>query len=92
MRRTMGTTAARACTVRCVMRAFASAPKRVARLLRAHSLRGKVADLYRSRAGAKAFFTSIPNRQLGVLADAPTGSGSATLTYLRSGGRVAISP
>jgi len=60
--------------------------KRVARLMRTHSLRGKVADLYRSRAGAKAFFTSIPNRQLGVLADAPNRVWVGDVTYLKVAG------
>lgn len=59
--------------------------KRVARLMRAHRLRGKVADLYRSRAGSKAFFTSIPNRQLSVLADAPNRVWVGDVTYLRLG-------
>lgn len=59
--------------------------KRVARLMRADRLRGKVADLYRSRAGVKAFFTSIPNRQLDVLADAPNRVWVGDVTYLRLG-------
>jgi putative transposase len=59
--------------------------KRVARLMRVHRLRGKVADLYRSRAGVKAFFTSIPNRQLSVLADAPNRVWVGDVTYLRLG-------
>jgi transposase InsO family protein len=59
--------------------------KRVARLMRAHRLRGKVADIYRSRAGTKAFFTSIPNRQLSVLADAPNRVWVGDVTYLRLG-------
>lgn len=59
--------------------------KRVARLMRANRLRGRVADLYRSRAGVKAFFTSIPNRQLDVLADAPDRVWVGDVTYLRVG-------
>ena len=59
--------------------------KRVARLMRAHRLRGKVADLYRSRAGTKAFFTSVPNRQLAVLADAPNRVWVGDVTYLKLG-------
>lgn len=59
--------------------------KRVARLMRANRLRGKVADLYRSRAGVKAFFTSIPNRQLDVLADACNRVWVGDVTYLRLG-------
>lgn len=61
--------------------------KRVARLMRAHHLRGKVADLYRSRAGTKAFFASVPNRQLAVLADAPNRVWVGDVTYLRLGER-----
>jgi transposase InsO family protein len=60
--------------------------KRVARLMRAHRLRGKVADLYRSRAGSKAFFTSVPNRQLDVLADAPNRVWVGDVTYLKVAG------
>ena len=59
--------------------------KRVARLMRADRLRGKVADLYRSRAGVKAFFSSIPNRQLNVLAEAPNRVWVGDVTYLRLG-------
>jgi putative transposase len=59
--------------------------KRVARLMREHHLRGKVADLYRSRAGTKAFFTSVPNRQLTVLADAPNRVWVGDVTYLKVG-------
>lgn len=60
--------------------------KRVARLMRVHRLRGKVADLYRSRAGTKAFFTSVPNCQLQVLADAPNRVWVGDVTYLRVAG------
>ncbi len=59
--------------------------KRVARLMREHRLRGKVADLYRSRAGTKAFFTSIPNRQLEVLAHTPNRVWVGDVTYLKLG-------
>jgi putative transposase len=59
--------------------------KRVARLMREHHLRGKVADLYRSRAGTKAFFTRVPNRQLAVLADAPNRVWVGDVTYLKVG-------
>ena len=61
--------------------------KRVARLMREHRLRGKVADLYRSRAGTKAFFTRIPNRQLTVLANAPDRVWVGDVTYLKVGVR-----
>ncbi|NJN06217.1 MAG: IS3 family transposase [Rhodobacteraceae bacterium] len=57
--------------------------KRVARLMRENQLRGTVADLYRSRAGVKAFFTSVPNRQLDVLAQAPDRVWVGDVTYLR---------
>ena len=60
--------------------------KRVARLMRTHCLRGKVADLYRSRAGSKAFFTSIPNRELRVLANAPNRVWVGDVTYLKVAG------
>lgn len=60
--------------------------KRVARLMRTHGLRGKVADLYRSRTGSKAFFTSIPNRQLRALADAPNRVWVGDVTYLKVAG------
>jgi putative transposase len=60
--------------------------KRVARLMRDEHLRGKVADLYRSRAGTKAFFTRIPNRQLEVLASAPNRVWVGDVTYLKLGG------
>jgi transposase InsO family protein len=59
--------------------------KRVARLMREGQLRGKVADLYRSRAGTKAFFTRIPNRQLDVLANAPDRVWVGDVTYLKLG-------
>ena len=59
--------------------------KRVARLMREQRLRAEIADRYRSRAGVKAFFTSIPNRQLGVLADAPDRVWVGDVTYLKIG-------
>ena len=59
--------------------------KRVARLMRQDRLRGSIADRYRSRAGVKAFFASIPNRQLDVLADAPNRVWVGDVTYLKLG-------
>lgn len=59
--------------------------KRVARLMREHHIRGKVADLYRSRAGVKAFFSSVPNRELTVLASAPNRVWVGDVTYLKVG-------
>lgn len=59
--------------------------KRIARLMRESRLRGSVADRYRSRAGVKAFFTSVPNRELGVLADAPDRVWVGDVTYLKLG-------
>lgn len=59
--------------------------KRVARLMRENHLRGKVADLYRSRAGTKAFFTSVPNRQLTVLAKTLNRVWVGDVTYLKVG-------
>ena len=59
--------------------------KRIARLMRQDRLRGSIADRYRSRAGVKAFFTSVPNRQLTVLADAPDRVWVGDVTYLKLG-------
>ena len=59
--------------------------KRVARLMREHRLRAQIADRYRSRAGVKAFFASIPNRQLDALADAPNRVWVGDVTYLKVG-------
>ena len=59
--------------------------KRVARLMRKHRLRAEIADRYRSRTGVKAFFTSIPNRQLEILADAPDRVWIGDVTYLKVG-------
>ena len=59
--------------------------KRVARLMRQARLRAEIADRYRSRAGTKAFFTSVPNRQLEVLADAPNRVWVGDVTYLKVG-------
>jgi len=57
--------------------------KRVALLMREHHLRAEIADRYRSRVGA--FFTSIPNRQLVILADAPDRVWVGGVTYLKVG-------
>lgn len=59
--------------------------KRIARLMREHHLRADIADRYRSRVGVKAFFTSIPNRQLEILADAPNRVWVGDVTYLKLG-------
>jgi len=59
--------------------------KRIARLMREQHLRANIADRYRSRAGTKAFFTSIPNRQLEVLADRPDRVWVGDVTYLKVG-------
>ena len=59
--------------------------KRVARLMREHHLRAEIADRYRSRVGVKAFFTSIPNCQLEILADAPDRVWVGDVTYLKVG-------
>jgi transposase InsO family protein len=61
--------------------------KRIARLMREYRLRADVADRYRSRAGVKEFFAAIPNRQLGVLADAPNRVWVGDVTYLKIGGQ-----
>lgn len=59
--------------------------KRVARLMRQHRLRATVADLYRSRAGVKAFFASVPYQELSALAAAPDRVWVGDVTYLRVG-------
>jgi len=52
--------------------------KRVARLMRVHCLRGKVADLYRSRAGTKAFSPVFPIANSPYWPMRPTAFGLAT--------------
>jgi transposase InsO family protein len=59
--------------------------KRVARIMRTERLRSHVADRRRSRAGVKAFFASVPNRQLEVLANAPNRVWVGDVTYLKVG-------
>jgi transposase InsO family protein len=59
--------------------------KRVARIMREQRLRSHAADRRRARAGVKAFFASVPNRQLEVLADAPNRVWVGDVTYLKVG-------
>lgn len=44
--------------------------RRVARLMRENRLRGRVAEIYKSHAASHAFYASVPNRKLDVIADA----------------------
>lgn len=59
--------------------------KRVARLMRENGLRGKAADLYRSRAGQKALQASLESPALDALADQPDRVWLGDVTYLRIG-------
>ena len=59
--------------------------KRVARLMRQNGLRATVADRYRSRAGVKAFYASVPYQELVALASAPDRVWAGDVTYLRLG-------
>ncbi len=59
--------------------------KRVERLMRAHQIQGRSATLYWSNPGTHAFFASIPNRQLDVLAVRPDQVWVGDITYLRVG-------
>lgn len=61
--------------------------KRVARLMRENRIRGRVADIYKANAASHAFYTSVPNRQLQAIADAPNKVWTADVTYIRIGGR-----
>lgn len=58
---------------------------RVARLMRLHGIKARAARLYRANPAQHAFFASIPNRQLDVLADAPDRVWVGDITYLRVG-------
>jgi len=58
---------------------------RVARLMREHGIKARVARLYRANPAQHAFFASIPNRQLNVLADVPDRVWVGDITYLRVG-------
>jgi putative transposase len=59
---------------------------RVARLMQRHGIKARSARLYRSNPGQHAFFASIPNRQLEVLANEPNRVWVGDITYLRVGG------
>lgn len=56
---------------------------RVARLMQQERLKGRSATLYWSNPRQHAFFTSIPNRGLKVLADKPDSVWVGDITYLR---------
>jgi putative transposase len=56
---------------------------RVARLMRQERIRGRSATLYWSNPRQHAFFASIPNRGLKVLADKPDSVWVGDITYLR---------
>lgn len=56
---------------------------RVARLMRQERIRGRSSTLYRGKVGSHAFFGSIPNRGLKVLAEKPDNVWVGDVTYLR---------
>ena len=60
--------------------------RRVERLMREAGLRARAARLYRAIPGLHAFFTSIPNRQLGRVATGPDQVWVGDITYLKIGG------
>lgn len=57
--------------------------KRIARIMRENRILARHARQYRASPGTREFFTSIPNRQLKVLADAPDRVWVGDVTYLR---------
>lgn len=59
--------------------------KRVARLMQENGLRGKAADLYRSRAGQKALQASLDSPAIEALAEQPDRVWVGDVTYLRVG-------
>ena len=59
--------------------------KRIARIMRENGLRARVSTLYYSNPNNHAFFTSIPNRQLEVLADECDKVWVGDLTYIKLG-------
>jgi putative transposase len=61
--------------------------KRVERSMRKHGLRARSAKLYHANPGSHAFFASIPNRQLGVIADRADRVWVGDITYLKVGGQ-----
>lgn len=56
---------------------------RVARLMQKERIKGRSATLYRANPGTHAFFTSIPNRGLKVLAKHPDNVWVGDITYIR---------
>ena len=61
--------------------------KRVERSMRKHGLRARSAKLYHANPGSHAFFASIPNRQLDVIADRADRVWVGDITYLKLGGQ-----
>jgi putative transposase len=58
---------------------------RVAHLMRTNRLRARQSTLYRANPANHAFFTSVPNRQLKMLAKAPDQVWVGDITYLKVG-------
>ena len=54
--------------------------------MRKHGLRARSAKLYHANPGSHAFFASIPNRQLDVIADRADRVWVGDITYLKVGG------
>ena len=61
--------------------------KRIARVMREHQIVARHGRLYRSNPGHHEFFTSIPNRQLEILADRPDRVWVGDVTYLKVRGQ-----
>jgi putative transposase len=57
--------------------------KRVARLMQQEKIKGRSATLYRANPANHAFFTSIPNRGLKVLAQQPNSVWVGDITYIK---------
>ena len=53
--------------------------------MRKHGLRARSAKLYHANPGSHAFFASIPNRQLDVIADRADRVWVGDITYLKVG-------
>lgn len=61
--------------------------KRIERSMRKHGLRARSAKLYHANPGSHAFFASIPNRQLDIIADRADRVWVGDITYLKVGGQ-----
>lgn len=57
--------------------------KRVERMMRERGLKARSAKLYHANPGSHAFFASLPNRQLDVIADRPDRVWVGDITYLK---------